>query len=287
MSISSVVTLILIAGFVVVMFGVLSNFKNRAESGLDYGTCKASLEANARRVEIGGIDVSGPLVEVECGGYDIIINKDEDAKKVLADLMTVGADVNVRTFSNGNEKIRKQFVSGVWKTVDRGSKKYFESSYLDYKFCLPWAYVSSEDNVKVDGFLEYLLNTKIENKDYTYGNFLSYSDGKVTEGIIDKIDFSNDYVLMFVQTNKGFWSKTLGTLSGGVVGTLAGWVGVVTLGLIPGTQFAATGLAIALFSGGVVSGYAVGASYASYESVVVLMPNNEKEIRNLGCDIKK
>jgi len=113
MNITVVVSLILIIIFIVVSFSIFDVFKSGSRSVIDIGSCRASLEANARRVEIGDIDIIGPLVEVKCGGYDVVIEKEDEgeAKEILADLMTVGRNVNVRYVSNGKNKVIKTYLN--------------------------------------------------------------------------------------------------------------------------------------------------------------------------------
>lgn len=300
-----VAALVILLFSTVVLFNVYTYFKYRGDSATDAAICKASLEANARRIEIAGVRTA-PFVEPKCNFYDVVItdkyvkgkNKEDQVKKIIADLMTVGSEVQIRKDGKLSDKL--VFVPGVWETTMRGEKKLFEEESA--KYCLPWAKISFQGDIPpINNFFAYLLFNKIPNSDISYMGYLQNNpdilveDGEV-EGIIDTIDPSGEYALFFTQRTKGHFERQFGVPAAGVALIASAYIGGTVLAMIPeptitkavAATLIATAISFTSGAAGYAGGYILGAQFATHEAAVTLVPyDNEKIIDELECEVIK
>ena len=139
--------------------------------------CKASLDLTAARIK-------GPFkttlmefgTQPRCEIYDVVItqkdinlvsastgeNGQDAIKRIIAEIMTEGIVVTTQD-NKGN--LKRRDVGGLFATVSRGQKQFFEDSAG--RFCMPWATISFDKDIKekkieVRNFLKYLYETPME-----------------------------------------------------------------------------------------------------------------------------
>lgn len=234
--------------------------------------CRRSVDLNAKRLSVKGIQVTDPFVDVKCKIIPVEIKEKnpEEIKKILADRL-------------------------YWTWVDfrRGEKELFE--HAGGTFCwLRYAPISFEHNVEVNNFIEYLTREKPKGEDVSYWESLMDDklSGDISElkNILDDIDTSRDHAIVFVIHKFGFWEKKLagiaGLLAGGGIGYKIGVGGAAIIAFFGGGPIA-SGAVIAAFTtigatAGGVSGYSFGTSYEDFTANVHLIPYDE--IVNLECE---
>jgi len=284
--------------------------------------CRASLDLTAARIK-------GPFkttlmefgTQPRCEIYDVVItqkdinlvsastgeNGQDAIKRIIAEIMTEG--IVVTTLDNKKNLVRRE-VGGLFATVSRGQKQFFEDSAG--RFCMPWATISFDEEVrkntpKVYNFKDYIYKTPMEYDKtsekanaITYHNYLTNTQETLREGekqIIsgeDKIGLANreeffetssKRALFYIQDVSSNWAA-IGAAIGIGVGVIlipftAGLSGVAVLSSMVILLPAAIGSGIA--------GYAIGdyIEGEGYGYAVISIDYTGKGVEELSCDYLK
>ncbi|MEK6974208.1 MAG: hypothetical protein AABW41_03170 [Nanoarchaeota archaeon] len=272
---------ILIAVIVLVVFFIIFPLIKEAGSNtIDKDTCKASVLANSKRLEIAGTEITPGLSDLKCPTARITVKKPDKIQLSLANQMY-----------------------DCWDKFGQGKIKFLDPESETY--CIICSKVSFDDEAKgkqINGFLNYLAENKIMDDrgnpvmgiNYTYLRYLTDYETKQDE--LDKlksvqgdiIDTNNDYAVMFLYYKQQLEGKPGGIIGGGVRGCIFGAVaGVLVAITIPGAGLpVAAGLAISSCKTfgliGSAAGFMIGSDHAAdWAARVVTVPY--KDISKLGC----
>lgn len=138
--ISGIIVLVVL----VICFGLLYQYMNKSSEKSIDEKCRLSVVSYSNLLTRG---FPVRTDQIHCPVKDIVLKGDDSDKRVLAEEM-------------------KQ----CWQNFGKGELSLFEGNHL---FCSVCARVSSEKEVKIDNFEQYLRNNVVRGKDYTYLNYLS------------------------------------------------------------------------------------------------------------------
>ncbi|QQG39137.1 MAG: hypothetical protein HYS32_01625 [Candidatus Woesearchaeota archaeon] len=304
----------------VLIYYTVTDYKAGVEGNIGAVICKESLDQTARRIEIPVID--SPIIQSQpkCKTYDIYITEEDlenqgeifgrewrselGLKRIIANILSIG-DPKLTVKDDKGNLIENFFVPGVWSTVSRGEKQFFENE--DGKFCLPWATISFAPEVqekypKVPGFNKFLFETKMANSetsyDLKYGFYLANSNEnkKVTDYNLDIpqfFDTSKTYGVFFIQdVEKANLLKTIGVATGIAAGIIAvafitfGTAGIGTAGIVLVAAELTKTTALAA-GAGAIGGFTIGSQFGGYSAIVTIEEFEPGQISKLDCDYLK
>lgn len=274
------VALILVVFVLVAFFLIYTNIQSSATPIYNKEICKASVEANARRLEIAGTEITPGLSDLKCPTRDIVVKDPTRIQLTLANQMY-----------------------DCWDQYGRGALKFLPDSSQTYcLICSKVSFDSDASGKQLNGFLQYLAQTQIRDDNglpvpgvnYTYLQFLQgfetkpdeLSKIKATQG--DTIDTTNKYAVTLIYYKQQNWGRPANAALGGIAGcTLGGVAGV--FGIILSGAAAAPVIApvyLAACGGGIFAGSSIGwmsghDSSADWGSRVVTVPY--QNLDKLGC----
>ncbi|MBI2670978.1 hypothetical protein HYX18_03310 [Candidatus Woesearchaeota archaeon] len=271
----------LIAVVVIIVLGlVLVGFKNIGKDVSNRETCRASVLANEKRLEVAGTELTPGLTDLKCPTQKITVKDPEKIKLILANQMY-----------------------DCWDKFGRGKIKFLDPEIGTY--CIICSKINFEDEAKgkeLGGFLGYLAETKIRDDrgnpvpgiDYTYIRFLTDYETKQDElekikAVQDDIiNTNNDYAVMFLYYKQQLLGKPENAALGGVTGcVLGGLVGVGAIIFSGGSLMPVLApIYASTCAGGIVAGGSIGWLLgndpgAEWAARVVTVPY--QDIDKLGC----
>jgi len=190
--------ILIILSFSLIAYWVIFEIKPETEKGSERAICRASVDMNAKRFEVGGFDVIGEIVDVNCGKIPVPIKGDkEEVFGQLADHMVMA-----------------------WHDLGYGEEKMFEDDTA--VFCLPrYAPIKFEDEDKIyPNFYAYLANEKPLNSKKTYAEILmnrplTSEEVKEFNSAPDFVNSNVDYAIIFTMAKASamnkFWASVGGT----------------------------------------------------------------------------
>ena len=200
-----------------------------------------------------------------------------------------------------NAKIARHMYDA-WDMFHEGSLRLFDAPLTEKTFCVLTHHIEFKESAKnageVEGFVEYLAQTKIPSPAKEEMSYLEYlhcfNTNYDMEGLDEfpdekiVIDTDNDYGVMFVYTKAGNLDTVLSVGAGAVTGAIGGKKAGATraVGL---TARAFPGIGWFITIGGAVTGgisgfMAVEGSSDDWSACVVLFPYTEESINKFNCD---
>jgi hypothetical protein len=249
-------------------------------------TCKASVQANARRLEFAGTELTAGLSDLKCPTEKITIKDPSNIQLSLANQMYY-----------------------CWDKFGKGKIKFLPASTETYCIiCSKVSFTEEAKGKKVNNFIKYLAETRVRDDNgnpisginYTYLKYLS--DYETTPEILDKIKATQtdnintdlDYAVMFLyykQNTLGRPGLATKTAIYGVAGCFTSSVAVAAIVIISGGAGAVVlPAAGAIFSGcsglmaplGATAGFVFGSdSSADWGARILTTPY--QNIDQLGC----
>ncbi len=277
---SVLVGLILVAIVAVVILSVFPIYKDTAVDSTNKQACKTSVLANAKRLEIGGTEITPGLSDINCPTQRVAVKDPEKIKLVMANQMY-----------------------DCWDKLGQGKIKFLNPESGTY--CIICSRVSFEDEAKskeLSGFLGFLAESQIKDDngnpipglDLTYLKFLTDYETKLGElneirnNKEDIINTDSDQAIMFLYYKQQLVGEPEGAGLGGIMGcVLGGLVGVGIIASSGGTLMPLVapiygitcGAGLAIGSG---AGWLIGNDHAAeWGARVINVPY--QDIDKLGC----
>lgn len=282
MSQEVLVGFVLVALALVIYLLFLTTLKSSTNSASEKEICKLSVEANSKRLEFKGVEVTPGLSDLKCPTQKVTIKDPEKIKLILANEMY-----------------------DCWDQFGQGKIKFLDTDTNTYcAICSKVSFEGNAQNKQLDGFINYLADTRIRDNsnipittiDYTYLRFLTDYENtpdllnniKITQ--TDRLDTSSPYAIMFlyykqqtfgrIQSAQVFALTPCITASLAIFGISATGAGVAALPLLMPIGGAACGPVGITASA--VGGFMIGSDHsADWGARVVTVPYSD--IDKLGC----
>lgn len=212
----------ILAILALVVFGLFSNaFSKTVWDVQKSETCRVSVLAASRHIELKGSDISGPLGSLNCPTEYVEIDQ------------------------NNKDAIFNDIANGMyycWNKMGEGKLDFIGAK--DQTVCVVCSKITFSDklregNTLIPGFLDYLNENNPPLHNITYLEYFSGYETK--EGRLEKlpdmsqqtIDMNNDYYVVYILGKDAHWGKVKSAgLGMGLTGVAAG--GLVTFGLVIG-----------------------------------------------------
>ncbi len=200
--------------------------------------------------------------------------------------------------STDENKIKKEIADEMyscWYKMGEGKVNPFPKGAVQLvgnKFCVICSEIEFSEKTqervkKVSDFMQFLADTNIPNSNMSYYSYINGGvrvQGSVSEelkktNIVDEIDTSKTYYIIYTVLQKDLWKKMITSISAFSAGAGAGYlVAVGIASVVPGGQLVAASIigAGVIIGGttGTIAGYSFGTKYEDTVYAISLIPQN-------------